>query len=133
MLKGKAMHKITNISKGRHQVRTLDQGLVFLDPEGSVEAKIEPSYARLLRHSRVLSIVEAENHVQGGREAVDPKLPHDPPKDSTEHTGNDASKASEPTTRAEWVAYAESLGVEIAKSWGIKRIQQEIEKKNDAS
>lgn len=133
MLKGQDMYKITNISKGRHQLRTLDQGLVFLDPEGEVVVRLEPSYARLLRHSRVLRLEEDENPVQGGREAVDPKLPQDPPKDSTEHTGNDPSKASEPTTRAEWAAYAESLGVEIAKSWGIKRIQQEVEKKNDAS
>lgn len=123
------MHKITNNTKARHQVKTLDQGLVFLDPGYELTASLERTYAVLVTKGRSLDVEIAAEDAQPGLRATEgagealegaggPQI--DPPAGS--------GGAAEPTDRDGWVKLAESANIEVKKSWGINRIKAELEK-----
>ena len=123
------MHKITNNTRSRHQVKTLDQGLVFIDPGYELTAELERTYSILLTKGRSLDVeIAGEEAVPGlrateGAERVE-KGADGPQIDPPGGSGGEA----EPTDRDGWVKLAESSNIEVKKSWGINRIKAELEK-----
>lgn len=123
------MHTITNNTKARHQVKTLDQGLVFLDPGFTLTASLERTYALLVSKGRSLDIENAAEDASRGLSGPEGQVsPATPPEQRQNGANGDDTPPADPTTRDGWVELAEAANIEVKKSWGINRIRAEIEK-----
>lgn len=122
------MHTITNVSNGRHQVKTLDQGLVFMDPGDELTADLEPTYARIVGRSMSLKVEEAGERPAGLVKASGHTVAPPEGGSSVDDHQNGSGDAIEPTDRAGWAAKAEALKIQVKGNWGINRIKAEIEK-----
>lgn len=119
------MHTVTNASKGRHQVKTLDQGLVFMDPGDVLTAELEPSYARVVGRAMHLHVGNAAEGAVPGLARAEPTQA---PETSAEGQQNGSSEPdSEPTDRAGWVKLAQSKGITVKSGWSINQIKSKIE------
>lgn len=125
------MHTIKNVSHGRHQVRTLDQGLVFLDPGDVLTAQLDRSYARIVGRSMSLSVADAPEGAVAGLEKASPGTSaQETGSTHTEQRQNgpngDDTPPADDAGREEWAKYAEAKGIEVKKNWGINRIKTEL-------
>lgn len=125
------MHTITNVSRGRHQVKTLDQGLVFMDPGDVLTATIESTYAKVMGRAMALSVEEAPEGASPGLVKADPGATAPKPAPTpTEQPENGAETAVKPaddsTDKEAWTKYATSKGIDVKKSWGVNRIKTEL-------
>lgn len=123
------MKTITNNSKGRHQVKTLDQGLVFIDPGQSLTAHFEPTYARLIDKGMALDIENAPEDALPGLSGPEGAEGRSTQTEQRQNGSNGGSEGeAEPTDRDGWVKLAEAANIDVKKSWGINRIKAELEK-----
>lgn len=128
------MKTITNVSRGRHQVKTLDQGLVFMDPGDVLTAEVESTYGRLMGRSLSLRVEEAAEGAEAGLVKADPQPEVETPTEQRQIDPAEAGAAPTGDDKAEWQAYAAAKGVKnINKSWGVNRLKTEIAQLESAS
>lgn len=123
------MYKITNNSKGRHQAKTLDQGLVFIDPGFTLTANLERTYATLVGKGLSLDIENAAEDASPGLSGPEVAEEASTRTEQRQNAANvDPSELPAADDRAGWVKLAEAAKIDIKKSWGINRIKAELEK-----
>jgi hypothetical protein len=123
------VHTITNISRGPHQVKTIDKGLVTVEPQGELTASFERSYLHLLRNGRSFEVVDAGSAavVQEPAQTGQAETGAGPVPKTLEQLQNDYSNGIEPDSKDDWIRLAEGASIEVKKSWGINRIKTELE------